>query len=844
LGGSGSDGAESVVQTSDGGYIAAGYSGSNNGDVTGNHGGYDYWIVKLNSAGTMQWQKSLGGTGSEAANAILQASDGGYLVAGYSASNNGNVTGNHGGNDYWIVKLNSDGILQWQKSLGGSGADVATGIWQTPEGDYIISGNSASTNGDVTGNHGSSDYWIVKISSTGSLLWEKSTGGSGGESARSIVQTTDGGYTIVGTSNSHNGDVTGNHGANDYWIVKLSGMLPLVFYTDADSDGYGDANDPGISSCSPIAGKVMDNTDCDDSNAGVHEPLLYFVDADHDGYGSTVPQYLCALPPPIGFSANNTDCDDANAAISPGTAEICNGIDDNCDGQIDEGRLVWQISHGGSAEDAAHSIVQTSDGGFITAGSTKSNTGDVSGNHGGTDVWVVKQDVSGAIQWQHCYGGTGTDLANSIVQTLDGGYIFAGRSTSNNGDITGNLGGEDIWVVKINPAGDIQWQRSLGGNSQDFGGSVIQTTDSGYVVAGTKMGNNSYFDGYTIKLDANGTIQWEQTYGGSGYDLLNSVIQTADGGYLMSGTGMGEDFLMIRTDEYGNILWSAGYGGTDDGEANAAVETEDGGYVIAGYTWSNDGDVTGHHGYPDYWVIKLDSLGALQWQKAIGGGYWDIAYSVVKTNEGGYMVAGGTTGGGNMSSSSDNSDFGIVKLDSLGNILWTKLFGSSLSDGAYSMIPTDSGYVVAGSSASNDRDVTGNHGGFDFWIMEFTDSTPVPYYADADGDGFGDANDPGVSSCSPIAGSVTNHPDCDDSNANIHAPVPYYVDADHDGYGSGTTQLVCALTPPLGFSTDSTDCNDNNPTIHPGATEIINSLDDNCDGIVDNACTGGELIWQ
>ncbi|KXK57064.1 MAG: PKD repeat protein, partial [Chlorobi bacterium OLB7] len=223
FGGTKDDAATSISQTSDGGYIIAGVSSSIDGDVSDHHGGYDYWIVKLTSGGELAWQKSLGGKMTDYAASISQTSDGGYIVAGWSASTDGNVTGNHGDDDYWIVKLTSAGVIEWEKSLGGSGRETATSITQTGDGGYIVAGSSTSTNGDVSGNHGGNDYWIVKLTSTGGIEWQKSLGGSGVDDAYSITQTRDGGYIVVGWSQSTDGDVTGHAGYSDAWIVKLTG---------------------------------------------------------------------------------------------------------------------------------------------------------------------------------------------------------------------------------------------------------------------------------------------------------------------------------------------------------------------------------------------------------------------------------------------------------------------------------------------------------------------------------------------------------------------------------------------------------------------------------------------
>ena len=227
------DFAHSIQQTKDGGYIVAGSAESNNGDVTGHHGQSwyaDYWIVKLDSYGNLQWQKSLGGSSYDYSGSIQQTNDGGYIVAGNSQSSDGDVTVNHGGNnygDYWIVKLDSYGNLQWQKSLGGTNDEALSSIQQTNDGGYIVAGYSDSNNGDVSGNHSTNyDYWIIKLDSIGNLQWQKCLGGTDNDKANSIQQTNDGGYIIAGSSNSNNGDVTGNHGNNDYWIVKL-GPYPM-----------------------------------------------------------------------------------------------------------------------------------------------------------------------------------------------------------------------------------------------------------------------------------------------------------------------------------------------------------------------------------------------------------------------------------------------------------------------------------------------------------------------------------------------------------------------------------------------------------------------------------------
>ncbi|MBK7269834.1 MAG: hypothetical protein IPI07_10085 [Flavobacteriales bacterium] len=208
LGGNWEDQATAVRQTADNGFIVAGFTASaNNGDVTGFHGGYDYWVVKLSSTGNLEWQKCLGGTSTygDKAYDIKQTTDGGYVVAGSTMSTDGDVTGHHGtlnNDDYWVVKLSPAGDLEWQKALGGSDDDVARSVDQTADGGFIVAGNSESLDGDVTGHHSTAsntDYWVVKLSSFGTIEWERSLGGTG-TIMRCVQQTTDGGYIVAGES--------------------------------------------------------------------------------------------------------------------------------------------------------------------------------------------------------------------------------------------------------------------------------------------------------------------------------------------------------------------------------------------------------------------------------------------------------------------------------------------------------------------------------------------------------------------------------------------------------------------------------------------------------------------
>jgi hypothetical protein len=286
--------------------------------------------------------------------------------------------------------------------------------------------------------------------------------------------------------------------------------------------------------------------------------------------------------------------------------------------------LVWQKCLGGSDYDEAYSIQQTPDGGYIVAGYTWSNDGDVSGNHGRWDYWLVKLDGSGNIIWQKCLGGGHDEEAYSVQQTADGGYIVAGYSKSNDGDVSGNHGLDDYWVVRLDGSGNIIWQKCLGGSRDEEAYSVQQTADGGYIVAGWTFSDDGDVSG------------WHGQF----------------------------DYWVVKLDGSGNIIWQKCLGGINQEDAHSVQQTADGGYIVVGSTWSNDGDVSGNHGYSDYWLVKLDGSGNIDWQKCLGGSSRDIASSVKQTTDGRYVVAGYTYSNltGDVGHNHGSIDYWVAKL--------------------------------------------------------------------------------------------------------------------------------------------------------------------------------------
>jgi len=344
----------------------------------------------------------------------------------------------------------------------------------------------------------------------------------------------------------------------------------------------------------------------------------------------------------------------------------------------------WGQTYGGSGDDEAYSVVQTSDGGYAVAGYTNSS------GAGSYDFWLIKTNSSGGILWNQTYGGAGDDEAYSVVQCNDTGYAVAGYTNSY------GAGETDAWLVKIDSSGNTQWSQTYGERAQDGAYSVIQTSDGGYALAGfTDSYGPGSFDFWLVKTNSSGSMLWNQTYGGTGDDEASSVIQTSDGGYALAGYTTsfgvgGYDFWLVKTDSSGNMVWSQTYGGSGDDEAGWVIQTSDGGYALTGLTNS-----TGAGSY-DFWLVKTDSYGTSQWNQTYGGAYDEVANALVQTSDGGYAL-GGLTG----SYGAGDIDYWLVKTTSSGSMLWSQTYGGSDDDEAYSLVQTsDGGYALAGFTAS------------------------------------------------------------------------------------------------------------------------------------------------
>jgi len=343
--------------------------------------------------------------------------------------------------------------------------------------------------------------------------------------------------------------------------------------------------------------------------------------------------------------------------------------------QLDlSGRKAWRRNLGGIYGDIAYSICQTNDGGFIVAGETTSFT------HGSMDFLIYKLDSRGLEKWRRNYGGIKNDIATSVKQTSNGNYIVAGWSNSytQGGTIS------DFLVYKLNAAGRKLWRYNYGGVPQEVAWSVIESKDNSFCIAGpSRSFTHGLNDFLVYKIDTNGSVLWQKNYGGEIEEYAHSIYKCSDGGFIIAGnsntyTNGDMDFLVYKVDSSGKKRWRKNYGGEAEENGWAIQQTNDGGYVVAGNTRSythGEGDI-------DFLVYKLNSVGGKQWRKNFGGIERDVAAyeCIVQTADGGYILCGSS-----YTYTNGEDDFLVYKLDSQGTKQWRRNYGGIMNDNPLSI---------------------------------------------------------------------------------------------------------------------------------------------------------------
>lgn len=403
------------------------------------------------SASDIVWQKSYGGKKQEHAHEIKKTDDGGYIVAGFITSLNDDVGGLEQQSDFWILKLDELGEKEWEKVYGGSNGDKPTSIHQLPDGGYIVAGYTTSTDGDLSYR---TDYgfvtWVVRLDKLGNMIWNKIYGTNSIDFSRTLELTDDGGFIIWGITDPKKNS-NGTLDYSDYHILKLD----------------------------------------------------------------------------------------------------------------EEGTIEWEKIYGGGNIDNVYSIIQTDDKGYIVTGYTDDS--DVGNNNGSYVLWVLKLYNNGEIEWEKSYGGTNDDYANGIIQTTDGGYIILSSSFSRDGDISNYNGSKDILVIKISSNGLVEWSKNYGGSNIDIPFSIKETKEGNFVIAGCTQSNDGdiesfkgIVDAWTFEIDNMGKLIWNKSFGGSGSEYFYSLELAEDGDIVFAGFTNSSDGDVVREYQYDDI-WIVKY---------------------------------------------------------------------------------------------------------------------------------------------------------------------------------------------------------------------------------------------------------------------------------------------
>jgi hypothetical protein len=402
---------------------------------------------KLPFEGGVLWSRNFGGTGTDTFHSVISTADGGFAVLGSSNSTNGDLEGKDlAVSDYWLVKFDASADKQWSRTYGGSGEDLGQALIQTADGGYALTGYAMSSDGDATNNEGFHDNWVLKLDSAGDIQWQQSFGYPGHDHSYDIIQTADGGLFFVG----------------------------FLDVTAANGEG----------------------------NSGKYSSLT------RHGVGEFWGTKLAA-----------------------------------------DGTMQWRRYFGGTNNDRAYAVTESHSGGYVMAGFSESTDFDISSSKGSYDFWVVKVGTDGEMIWERSFGGSGIDISYDIRATRDGAYIVVGNTFSADTDVAMNSGGSDVWMIKLSDEGDLLWERNFGGGEFDAAQGVSQTADGGYVVTGNSRstngdtkGNNGENDIWILKTDENGQLQWQDTFGGSGLDFGFNTIQLPNRDLLVVGETGSTDF--------------------------------------------------------------------------------------------------------------------------------------------------------------------------------------------------------------------------------------------------------------------------------------------------------------
>jgi len=393
--------------------------------------------------------------------------------------------------------------------------------------------------------------------------------------------------------------------------------------------------------------------------------------------------------------------------------------------------LEWQNVFGEKDFDDISSVIPTSDGGYIAIGSSLSSD---------WNYWVLKFDVDLNLLWQKKYGGTNADFGRSIIETKDNDFVIIGYSNSADGHITINHGGYDVWVLKIDALGNILWQKSFGGTGQDYvtEESIVQADIDGYVFSATTNSDdydisaaNGGTDVWVVNINDSANIMWDKSFGGTDDDFSGRIKLTSDSLYYLcnltnSKNGNvnfnygGKDVWLLRINQLGDVMWQKTIGGTGTENQSDIDMTSDGGVIVMSQTNSEDGEVQYNYGDKDIWFSKINSSGNVEWNTVFGGSFEEAIGDIHQLEDGSFLsICISASSDYYLGANYGKKDICLVKLTASGTLEWTKVFGGADDEYCNSILPiSNNSLLVASVTKSIDEKISGHIGGFDFWFFK------------------------------------------------------------------------------------------------------------------------------
>jgi len=728
-GGSGKDISCSIIHALDGGYVVAGDTTS---FVKDEENFSDFLVIKLDSKGNVIWAKTYDDECYDISTSIINSSDGNYILMGYS----GSLSLNDTREKVFLMKLNGDGDVLWAKSYECEDSCFSKSILKTSNGDFLLAVDVE--NFDTT----ESDFMIVKLNSNGRLLWANRYSKEGDESVCSVVKGSDDSFVVLGNmefrddqkykqnifiikisedgntiwaksynikdSNSEVAnyilqDLNGNYiiVGNTVNLLKNSSFDILLLKINPDGEPlwanvYGSEDcDLAFSSAETPAGELILVGDVENYQMGLSKKK--FLTMKFDSEGKVI--FAKVYGKNIGFNVAHSVISTENGGFvaAGNTSEFGVGDSDflvmksDPNGDIFNSKYFSQFDY--SESSVTENIIVQDVSNIFSKVNVQFSTEDITDNIiTDGNLPLIKSELCLSSNWKRIYGGNNRDEAISISQIVDNGFIVGGNTTSF------GSGGKDFLILKLNNKGNVEWAKTYGGDEDEILSSLIQTSDGGYIAAGetTSFGAGSG-DFFVVRLNGDGDVIWAKTYGGAGNDFAYSIIHTQNDGYAIAGEsqsfGDGDfDILVINLDSTGNINWANTYGGNSDEREGFLTQDLTGDYIIAGSTQSfNRGDY-------DFFILCLSSDGSLKYFKTFGGSGDEFVKGVMKTLDHGFIMLGNTTSLG-----AKNKDFMVLKLNFYGDVSWAKIYGGENMDIATSIIqiPNDF-YLIGGYTISSD----------------------------------------------------------------------------------------------------------------------------------------------